>query len=907
MTDGWNWPGSRWWRVDLHTHTPASHDFGSLEDRDEPDWERWVAAARDAGLHAVAVTDHNTGSGIESIQAAAQEVDDSPTVFPGVELTASCGTHLLFILDPRCGKEHIDYLLSLAGVPVDGRGSKEARSPKSVSDILTLAHQNGAVCIGAHVNGPSGLLGLDGLQKREALRHEGLLAVEVDPERALDERWLDGTMPEVGRRLSRVWASDAHDFESLGRRYTWVKMTRPDQSGLRLALIDGPPSLTQTRTDGSDPNRHASLVIESIEVDRAKYMGRPTPLKVRFNPWLNTIIGGRGTGKSTLVDFLRKALRRDSELEDTSLEDAFASRLSVAGSRQGEGLLTDQTKIEVVYRKDGDRFAISWDGSGDAPPIRRLSGGTVTREDGDVRERFPVRIYNQKQLFELAQNPNALLKVIDDSESIRRQAFQRRLNESASRYLSTRAEARAASTRAADLPNRQATQEDVRRKLEILQSTGGAEALSRYRLRRQQDGTWRSILTEVEASLDELGECTEQLIVPDLLMESTQNASDAALEPLQRMHALLRQVVKDTKSLVEAGVTQAKAELSALRTGEDERGWQLTLATAEAEYDRVAKRLADSGIANPGEYRTLMDQAARLEAEVDALRADAARAEALEEEADTILKQYRHLAAERTKARQDFAGQASASQFLRVDVSAHDDRDRETMVTHLREVLGIDRFDGDYGRLADRLSSASHSDWAWSRLDQIVRELRGVSDGTTTRLTVQDGRFLAALARVNPEQIDRLALLLPADSVEVNFRDGRGSSAGWKRLSLGSPGQQTAALLAFVLGFGTEPIILDQPEDDLDSTLIYELLVQRLQETKATRQVIVVTHNANIVVHGNAEYVLSLDSKNGQTNVRCQGGLQEEAVRDEVCRVMEGGREAFMDRYRRVMATGGRP
>lgn len=120
-----------------------------------------------------------------------------------------------------------------------------------------------------------------------------------------------------------------------------------------------------------------------------------------------------------------------------------------------------------------------------------------------------------------------------------------------------------------------------------------------------------------------------------------------------------------------------------------------------------------------------------------------------------------------------------------------------------------------------------------------------------------------------------------------------------------SPGQQTAALLAFVLGHGEEPIILDQPEDDLDNTLIYDLLVRQLRETKPKRQVIVVTHNPNIVVHGDAEFVLSLDAGNGESRKACEGGLQEQKVRDEICTVMEGGREAFKSRYRRIMPLAG--
>ena len=91
MSAAWDWPGSRWWRLDLHAHSPASHDFGSQADRDHPDWVAWITAARDAGLHAIAITDHNTASGIEPLQQAASQVQDSPVLFPGVEVTASDG------------------------------------------------------------------------------------------------------------------------------------------------------------------------------------------------------------------------------------------------------------------------------------------------------------------------------------------------------------------------------------------------------------------------------------------------------------------------------------------------------------------------------------------------------------------------------------------------------------------------------------------------------------------------------------------------------------------------------------------------------------------------------------------------------------------------------------------------
>jgi len=77
-------------------------------------------------------------------------------------------------------------------------------------------------------------------------------------------------------------------------------------------------------------------------------------------------------------------------------------------------------------------------------------------------------------------------------------------------------------------------------------------------------------------------------------------------------------------------------------------------------------------------------------------------------------------------------------------------------------------------------------------------------------------------------------------------------------------------------------------------------VVRQIRANKLRRQMIIVTHNPNIVVNGDAEMLYALDFKDGQCRVVEAGSLQEQAMRDEVCRVMEGGREAFERRYRRL-------
>ena len=82
--------------------------------------------------------------------------------------------------------------------------------------------------------------------------------------------------------------------------------------------------------------------------------------------------------------------------------------------------------------------------------------------------------------------------------------------------------------------------------------------------------------------------------------------------------------------------------------------------------------------------------------------------------------------------------------------------------------------------------------------------------------------------------------------------------------------------------------------------IIYELIVRQILSNKQRRQLIIVTHNPNIVVNGDAEMVHALDFRRGQCRVVEKGALQEKDLREQVCRIMEGGREAFSRRWERL-------
>ena len=109
-----------------------------------------------------------------------------------------------------------------------------------------------------------------------------------------------------------------------------------------------------------------------------------------------------------------------------------------------------------------------------------------------------------------------------------------------------------------------------------------------------------------------------------------------------------------------------------------------------------------------------------------------------------------------------------------------------------------------------------------------------------------------------------------------------------------SLGQQQSILLSIMLfSKSTVPLIIDQPEDNLDGEFIYKTLVRSLRSVKEQRQVIIVTHNANIAVLGDAELIVPLRASSEYAVVRDRGSIDNPATKDLVCTILEGSRRAI--------------
>jgi ABC-type lipoprotein export system ATPase subunit len=718
----------------------------------------------------------------------------------------------------------------------------------------------------------------------------------------------------IGKNLNwaEVLGTDSHHPSgSGGQRYpgshfTWVKMSEPSYDGLRLALIDGSLSLKRSDRFSGDPNTHGQLAIESIVVDDAKYLGRGQSFSCQLNPWLNTIIGGRGTGKSTSLEFLRIALKRKGEIPK-SLEKEFTKYSQTSSDRQDEGLLKDATKITVGFRKDGGRFRITWSNAENRYAIEEETApGTWSASEGDIAQRFPVRIYSQKQIFELAKHPQALLQVVDDAPAVNHRDWKLEWDELVSKYLSIRAQEREVQAGLQEESVIKGQLEDVKRKLEVFEKAGHADVLKAYQLRQNQSKAIDSWEKTWEGSAEQVRDISGSLLPPELDSQhfNIEIADDKELiDAAAGIRATFEKLQIEMNSIAQR-IDDAKSAWNQARPGLE---ISKKITTANQEYTDLLGQLSAAGAGDPSAYGVLVKQRQDLE---EKLKGFSKKRETLaqhQKSAEECLAKLHEHRAKITKLREDFLKETLVgNSYVQINVIPFGNK--ITVEEEFRNLIdrgngGFDRdigvVDGDEGLLATLTQNSSKT--MEEKIAALKSSLLAIHANDTTAVTAaKDRRFVSHIQGLTPEQIDRILCWFPDDSLDVRYslRDGE----SFKPVEQGSPGQKTAALLAFILSYGNEPLVLDQPEDDLDNHLIYDLIVTQLREIKQKRQVLVVTHNANIVVNGDAENVIALDVRSGQTRIVTQGGLQEPSIRDEICRVMEGGKEAFDQRYKRINA-----
>lgn len=873
----WNYPGARWWKFDFHAHSPASADFVQDNGSGGMTQQLWLQQFMEKGIDCVAVTDHNSGEWIDILKQELASLEQNKpdwyrplVLFPGVEISVQGGVHILAILGQDRGQNNIDSLLGAVGYS-GTKGNSDDVTTDSATKVVDKITEQGGIAIPVHVDKANGLFQEQrGTTLEQVLDNHNVHAMEL----CNDNYRLPELYNSKKLQWTQVRGSDVHDFanERFGE-FTWVKMDTPSIEGLKLALIDGEVSVNRDMI--ANPNQHTELVIEELTIDKAKYIGRNQSLSCRFSPFLNTIIGGRGSGKSTLLEFMRLLLRRNKEIPESLQQDS--NKYFQVG---GDNLLIDDSKLSLIYRKDTTRYRLNWSAQADIASLEMDQGDDNWQAtEGEIKSLFPVYIYSQKQIFELARKPQALLGIIDKDPAVNYDTIENRRTELAHRYKQVDNKLRELSEKISQASKLKGQANDLQRQIEQIEKSGHKDVLQNYRRRRQQLSRIEHLENDWQEMADRLIETQEQIAPVDFNEQPFDQHPDilSALQQTNKKYVSIQErlgeLVKESQSIANSWQEEKAAA-----------DWMKTLKAEMDKYEQLRTQLEQQGI-DPEKYPLLLQQLAQIKKELEQIESYSSQVENLRTEQEKILEQIEANRKKLTENRKAFLHNILAdNQSVRIEVKPFGESS-DGVEREIRRILQCEeRFDRDIDNLKTLYGQSGGA-------KKVKEEVINIRNGTDT---AKDNRFANHLQQSLPqESISDLILWFPEDDLEITFGSGQ-------KIEEGSPGQKTAALLAFILSYGKEPLLLDQPEDDLDNELIYSLIVKQLREIKSKRQVIIVTHNANIVVNGDAEMVLPLTVGNGQSHIEEPASIQKNAIRTYICNILEGGEKAFSQRYKRI-------
>lgn len=924
----------KWWKCDLQIATPAwnfempagkTYDLSGEVGR-RMFAERYISELVSRGVEVVVLADHNTGDWIDLMVEEGQK--QGVCVFPGCEITTGSGAdgvHLVII--GNHGKSSRDFDVLLGGVlgftepnyprfHQQGKVSIPGSSGKTIGNILDSLPDDYLV-IAPHALSENGIASRHTAQgdiRWRALHHPRLVAVDPGEsdggaEDSFNARFRTRKLSDFPRLrdIAFIATSDAYSLDSLGSRFSWIRMETPTLEGLRQAFLDHDARIicswdTRLRDYlGENPNNVRHSWISSLTLG-GELGNSSNSLSIEFHPALNVIIGGRGSGKSTVVAAIRQLYSGTKTLPESVRAEAESFSEAIFGGAS----IVAQHKIQNSQEEQKSFWT-------------QRDGKTTETGDGEiVPTTFAVRVVNQKELFErvsrdrhdpLAASRSFLLFLDEGlgllkSPSPKSDSWWRRYIDGAELWSQKTAELLRIKRDVAELPV-------VRAKIKEIEAQVAALDSPEARIRRQHNDA----RIREKSFINERAELLKEFI-EDLQASLAREPSQTVLEnPDERLSPLLDSLAEiDTvlvKSVADA-ISKAESDISKWRKKTNDSEWYRLVCESEADNRRYLEELEQKGI-DPNAYRSLKELLLTQQSTERTLSIQEGKLSSAEDEQLNSWQELERLLDERRNTRQLLLDQVSdRSGRLRFKLVPYSDV--FGWADSVRELLNIrsDAFIDDVPQLAN---------WLWGEQAQrVVRwaEWRFcLANGDFSAISGRDKGITRTDWQKRLEKLDpairlRLASEVADDTVEITFlRDGGDprNKDDWQDITQGSPGQRTAAMLGFVLHHGDEPLVLDQPEDDLDTEWISELVVAELRASRWKRQLIVVTHNANIPVNGDAERVVVLENKDGAIRVRRSsdaashvlhcGAIEVPQVRSDIQNIMEGGIRAFVQRERK--------
>jgi len=830
-----------------------------------------IKTCLETGIEIIAVTDHYRVKHSASLVRAASEA--GLHAFNGFEAVTKDGVHFLCLFDRDKKDENLERFIGECGIhdtdQLSPTGSKDS------IELLACAKTWGAVCIAAHVAADGGLLKkLSGQSRVNVWTNPDLLAcvlpgpVEDAPDgirpilENKDAQYKRDRIPAV------LNASDVCGPEDLKKPQAscFAKMSTVSIEAFRQAFLD-PDSRIRLHSDPA-PKPHAEFLAMTWEG------GFLRDTALCFNENLNVLVGGRGTGKSTLIESIRYVLGLEPFGDDAQKAHEGVIR----------NVLQSGTKVSLLvqsHKPSNRRYTI--ERTVPNPPI-------VKDEAGEVLALSPldvmpgVEIFGQHEISELTKSREKLTLLLerfvdrDISLSGRKSKVRVDLESSRRRIVDVRREMQRLDERLAELPGLEETQTRF-------QQAGLEERLKEKSLLVREERLFSNLnerLDQYRAIHNELadGLPVDMAFVSSKALEGLSNAD--ILSEIEKTLSTLTTYLEIVAEQFNKAIAEADRAVVQTRLR-----WSGRKTAIEETYEKLLRELQKSNI-DGAEYiklRRQIEELRPLKDKGEILKRDL---EANEVQRHKLRAEWEDIKAAEYRLLDSAAKRVSRKLRDRVKVTVTMAGNRQPLEDLLREVGGNLAAALDRLRAQDQLS-----------LPDLAMRCREGKGSLVKYYNLPPG----AAERIAQSGLDLFMrieeLELPAiTEIELNTAPD-GEPAIWQTLQSLSTGQKATAVLLLLLLESESPLVVDQPEDDLDNRFISEGVVPIIRHEKRRRQFVFSTHNANIPVLGDAELILGLAASGeaGEGHARIarehMGSIDLKPVRELVEEILEGGKDAF--------------
>ena len=829
-----------------------------------------VAVCQEAGIEVIGVTDHYQVKESTGLVQAARA--GGLFAFSGFEAVTKDGVHFLCLFDPD--KDSVlERFIGECGV----HDTKVASPTGSLDsgELLSAAKRWGSICIAAHVAGEGGLLKkLSGQSRANAWKSYDLLAcalagpVSDAPDNIRPILENKDAEHKRSRVVAVINASDVNSPEDLKKdgASCYIKMSNVSVEALRQAFLD--PESRIRLTSDPQPEPHAEFLAVSWE---GGFLGDTS---VHFNGNLNVLVGGRGTGKSTIIESVRYALGLDPLGEEARKAHEGVVR----------NVLRAGTKISLLVRshKPSERCYTIERSVPNPPIVKDETGEVLTLSPRDVMP--GVEVFGQHEISELTKSRGKLTvlleRFVDRDPTLfgRKSKVKLELERSRSRIVDVRREMKALDERLAALPGLEETQKRFK-------ESGLEERLKEKSQLIREERIFANVAERLNPIRTIHSDLVEALPIDTAFtsvtaLEGLPNA--AILAEIQTILGTLSTKLKANADQIITLLTEADGALANTKVR-----WSEKRKIIEETYEKLLRELQKSKIDGAEfirlrqqieELRPLRDKKEALKR--DSVTHEAHRRKLLAEWEDIKASEYREIQSAAKKVSRKLRDR------VRVEVTMAGNRDPLEQV--LREV------GGNLSAALERLRSMEHLS-----LPDFAQRCREGRDSLMERYELPSGSA-ERIAQADIDLFMRIEELdLPATTkIELNTAPD-GDAPTWQTLESLSTGQKATAVLLLLLLESEAPLVVDQPEDDLDNRFITEGVVPIMRQEKRRRQFVFSTHNANIPVLGDAELILGLaasgEGKEGHAKIAPEhmGSIDSKPVCELVEELLEGGKDAF--------------